>query len=46
MRIAQSFLEVCRYYLIQSQDLRFGVNNGLNEKSEEMSPDSVRTSSL
>ncbi len=37
LNIAQGSLEECRYYLILTQDLKYGDNSGLKEKLEEVS---------
>ena len=37
LNIAQGSLEECRYYLILTQDLKYGDNSVLKEKLEEVS---------
>jgi len=37
LNFAQGSLEECRYYLILAKDLKYGENNNLDEKAEEVS---------
>ncbi len=37
LNVAQGSLEECRYYLILAKDLKYGENNNLDEKAEEVS---------
>lgn len=37
MNIAQGSLEECRYYLLLASDLKYGDNNDLKDKLEEVS---------
>ncbi len=37
LNVAQGSLEECRYYLILAKDLKYGENNNLDEKADEVS---------